>query len=400
LPDGWLADGLTAMDVVVPIYGTGTATFANVKMGKIIIDKVALPIGSQELFEFTRSYGTNVFLADATAANESGWLVPGTYSVAELAKIGWDLTSAVASDSSPITALVLDPGETITVTFTNTQRGTIVIVKNAKGGNGTFNYSATGLGLPETFNITTTGTPNGTGSQTYANLVAGAAGGSRTITELLGSLPAGWIWTGVSVASSLGSSTVSGPSVVDPTAVVSILGAGDTVTITFENTAPLVTRTQGFWATHLKLADAVWFGGSIGGQPFAGLSEADRTFGDHVIDSDAKLMAAFWANVAKTSLGVKRGQLDQARMQLLQQLIAAMLNNAAFGSSPTGSISIAQAKTAFLTGNLGEVKAAMSAMASFNEGGDSGIFTPGVAANAKDAKYAATQASTFWDVLP
>jgi len=304
----------------------------------------------------------------------------------------------VASDGSPISALVLDPGETITVTFTNTQRGTIVIIKNAKGGNGDFYFSATGDGLPAGFDITTTGTPNGTGSQTYLNLVAGAAGGSRTVAELLGSLPAGWVWTGVSVTSSLGTSTISGASTVDPTAVVSNLGPGDTVTITFENTAPLVTRTQGFWATHLTLADAVWFGGTAGGHTFTGV--VDKTIGTHLIDTDAKLMSAFWSNVAKTSAGAKRSPLDQARMQLLQQLVAAILNNNAFGSSPTGPISIQNARDAFAGTNITAIKNAMSAMAAFNEGGDSGVFTPGIAANAKDAKFAATQASTFWDLLP
>jgi hypothetical protein len=48
---------------------------------------------------------------------------------------------------------------------------------------------------------------------------------------------------------------------------------------------------------------------------------------------------------------------------------------------------------------LEEVNAAASAMAAFNEGGDSGEFTPGASANGKVAKNAADVAA--WDdMLP
>jgi hypothetical protein len=85
-------------------------------------------------------------------------------------------------------------------------------------------------------------------------------------------------------------------------------------------------------------------------------------------------------------------------MQLSQQLLAAILNNAAFGSSPSDSISIADAKDAFCNGNRTEVMDAMRAMAQFNEAGDTGEFTPGVSANGKEAKDAAD--IPYWDTLP
>lgn len=101
-------------------------------------------------------------------------------------------------------------------------------------------------------------------------------------------------------------------------------------------------------------------------------------------------MGAFWSNISQTSTGhgkdAKRSKLNQARMQLLQQLVAAILNNAAFGSEPSGSISIADARDAFLNGSLQEVKDAMTAMATFNESGDTGVFTPGVSANGIEGK--------------
>jgi hypothetical protein len=77
-------------------------------------------------------------------------------------------------------------------------------------------------------------------------------------------------------------------------------------------------------------------------------------------------------------------------------LLAAILNNQLFGSTP--SMSIDDAKAAFCTGTLAQVKAAQTAMAAFNEGGDSGLFTPGASADPKAAKGIADIA--FWDDLP
>ena len=111
-------------------------------------------------------------------------------------------------------------------------------------------------------------------------------------------------------------------------------------------------------------------------------------------------MGGFWASISKTSDGAKRSQLSQAKMQLLQQLLAAILNNYAFGSAPTGT-TIDQAKDIFCNStNVTTVKNAAAAMASFNESGDSGLFTPGVAANGKQAKdFAGGAGIAYWDYL-
>ncbi len=117
------------------------------------------------------------------------------------------------------------------------------------------------------------------------------------------------------------------------------LNYGDTVTCVFENTAPCTTRTQGFWATHLQLAHAAWFGGTAGGHTFPGVASVagigDKTdlrpSDRHRRQAHGRLLV----RISKTSTGDKRSSIDQARMQLLQQLIAAELNASAFGSTPT-----------------------------------------------------------------
>ncbi|HET9083777.1 MAG TPA: hypothetical protein VFN41_05180, partial [Candidatus Limnocylindrales bacterium] len=174
---------------------------------------------------------------------------------------------------------------------------------------------------------------------------------------------------------------------------------GDTVTCVFENTSPQTTRTQGFWATHPDLAHAAWFGGDAGGHHFDGVAAklGDATLCGRTIATDAQLMGAFWSSISKKTNDDKRSSLDQARMQLLQQLIAAELNSSAFNSTPsTGSFTAWE--SAFCGTNQNSIKTAASQAASFNEAGDSGAFTPGMSADAKTAKSIADKG--FWDKLP
>jgi len=181
------------------------------------------------------------------------------------------------------------------------------------------------------------------------------------------------------------------------------LKLGDTVTCVFENTGVSTTRTQGFWATHPQLAVIAWFGGTAFGHTFPGVASVsgigDTTLCARPIDTLAKLMGGFWSGISKTSTGAKRSALDQARMQLLQQMLAAELNASAFGSVPSGgSAQFAAWETAYCGTNLNAVKLAATQAASFNEGGDSGAFTPGTSADSKTAKSIASY--VFWDTLP
>ena len=109
---------------------TVTITFQNdTQWGQIIVDKETVPSGDSSLFEFSLTGGPDSIdrtfqLADATSPYKSGAIKPGTYSVNETAAPeGWVLTSAVCSDGSPVDAIILDPGETVTVTFENTLQG-------------------------------------------------------------------------------------------------------------------------------------------------------------------------------------------------------------------------------------------------------------------------------------
>jgi hypothetical protein len=113
---------------------TVTCTFTNTARGHIILKKLTNPSGSTQQFEFDPSYSaTNVFLSD-TQTSDSGALVPGTYSAAEVnIPSGWSLTGSSCSDGSPVSAISLQAGETVTCTFTNTQAGHVRVVKTVQG---------------------------------------------------------------------------------------------------------------------------------------------------------------------------------------------------------------------------------------------------------------------------
>jgi hypothetical protein len=277
---------------------------------------------------------------------------------------------------------------------------TIIVQKIIKptGSTTSFDFNATGTGYVN-FSLQ--------GGQT--NTQGGLDAGSYSAMELV---PSGWVLTGIGgstdintpyncTVSGTGGSTGIGD--LNSQTVTISLKLGDTVTCVFENTGQNTTRTQGFWATHPQLAVLAWFGGTGYGHTFPGVASVtgigDTLLCGRPIDTLAKLMGGFWSGVSKTSTGDKRSQLDQARMQLLQQLLAAELNASAFGSLPSGgSGQFAVWEAAFCGSNLNAIKTAASQAASFNEGGDSGIFTPGTSADSKTAK--AIAAYSFWDVLP
>jgi hypothetical protein len=299
----------------------------------------------------------------------------------------------------------LDYGDQVTCTFTNSRLPTIIVRKITTGtAGGPFTFTTTGdHGFTTPFDLTTV-TPGVAVQQSFPIAVTGI-GGNYSVTESV--LAPNFVFTDVGcVVTVTGvAGTTVGSTPATKTGTITNLTAGTTVTCTFINSGALTTRTQGFWATHLSLVQLVWSGdgGTIDTFVHDGMTAAEMTIcpagspylvGPLTVE---QVMGGFWSNIAKTSTGVKRSDIDRARMQLLQQLLAAILNNQLFGSSPSG-MTIDQAKAAYCTGTIQQIKAAQSAMASFNESGDSGLFTPGASAMPKEAKAFADY--VFWDVLP
>ena len=187
--------------------------------GKIIVKVATQPAGSSQSFSFTPSYGSTFSLTDGQS-NDSGPLDAGkTYSVSQMVPAGWDMTASCDQGATPA-SIALVANTTVTCTFTNVQRGSIVINKTAAGGDGTFAFTSQKLG---NLSITTSA---GSGSQTFTNLVPGDFAVAETV-------PTGW---DLASATCTGQGTPAGINV----------GPGQTVTCTFVNNkrgSAAVTKT-------------------------------------------------------------------------------------------------------------------------------------------------------------
>jgi hypothetical protein len=172
--------------------------------------------------------------ADNAANTQDITNVPaGSYTFTEANATGWDLTgltcdapstsSATTDKTARTAAITLAAGDTVTCTYTNTPRGTIIIKKvtvpalSNTGPNFTFN--------PTGFNSGTSFTLKGGTQSTFSNLAPGS-GGTYKVTE---SNPA-------SLGYDLTSATCDNSD--DPTTSITVT-AGGTTTCTFTNTLRL-----------------------------------------------------------------------------------------------------------------------------------------------------------------
>jgi PKD repeat protein len=128
--DGSGTSGRTA-NVVVSAGENVSCTFRNTKVSTIVIEKQTEPDGVADQFDFAGSGPLGSFsLGDGQTRAFN--VAPGSYSVAEQAKAGWDLSAVQCSDGSPGTAngvtIDLAAHETVSCVFTNVKRGEISIV--------------------------------------------------------------------------------------------------------------------------------------------------------------------------------------------------------------------------------------------------------------------------------
>jgi hypothetical protein len=400
--------------ITVSIGGEATCTITNNDIApKLHLRKVVVNDngGTKTVADFTltaNGAGSND-LSGVSPVDSGATLQADTWALSETNVYGytasaWSCQGGTQSGSN----ITVGIGGEATCTITNNdQPGTIIVKKIVKPTTSltSFSFDANGTGYTD-FSLS----DGQTNSQTLN-------AGPYSVQELV---PLGWTLTGIGgglpvssdpsntqyycTVSGTGGSTGIGDLSTQTAAIT--LKNGDIVTCVFENTGLGATRTQGFWATHLALAKIAWEGGSGYGHNFPGVANV-AGIGDTFIcgrDVDAlgmtagsnQLMGGFWSDVSKTSTGAKRSSLDQARMQLLQQLLAAELNASAFGSVPSGGSGMfATWENIFCTGNATQVKNAMQQAASFNTQGDSSTFTPGTSADSKTGRYVAD--IKFWD---
>lgn len=244
-------DGTVADDDGTPGPGTDPETDEDVTAiagGAITISKDALPDAAQD-FAFSGSgpagfdFATGFSLdddTDGTLPNTLAFngLTPGTYSLTEGLVSGWSLTGlscvdpddGSSVDVANLTATIdLDAGETVACTYTNSQLGTIIVVKDSQpDGAQDFAFSGSGpagfdFGGGFSLDDDLDGTlPN---SETFSDLLPG----SYSVMEALVS---GWDLTDLECVEATPGSTVN---LATRTASI-VLDPGETVTCTFTNT--------------------------------------------------------------------------------------------------------------------------------------------------------------------
>lgn len=308
----------------------------------------------------------------------------GSYTASETEKAGYD-AGDWGGDCAADGSVTLGVGDDKTCTITNDDISPkLTIVKDADPNDCqvfTFGGGLGGFTLDDNNGVQDCLDTDQPQSELFDNILASH---SYTVTETLPSL---WEFKGVSCIVT-GSQTSYNFTPVTNGMSIS-LNLGDDITCTFNNHKPSPTRTLGFWQTHTSYTSSVFASSPISGSMTIGIPTRKT------IDNTAKLFGAFYAPIAKTTTGVKRSQIDQARIQLLQQLVAAKLNCAAFGCQSSVQTMINNADIVYATGTRAQILAAAGQLDVYNNSGDTLIIGNAGNATPKDSKSLADLA--FWN---
>jgi hypothetical protein len=257
---GWDQTGATGCTFTVNYPAdndrTFTCTFTNTQRGHIVVYKHTDPAGDTQGFVFTPSYnGGATFTLHDGESNDSGALVPGSYSVSEAMPTGWQAdpnhatTCSDGTSSYAASAITLGAGKTVTCHFYNQKKGRAQVVK-------TFNGSALSGTDSFTFQLRSGATPTAAGTVLESATTNAGNGGTVTFSTYLtpgstyqlcetGLLP-NWHTTLENVSGYF----APGPVPVDNSTICVnfTVGAGETKVFTVDNTNPGGdARTIGFW---------------------------------------------------------------------------------------------------------------------------------------------------------
>ena len=190
VPSGWDQTGATCDDgspvsnIDVAPGETVTCTFTNRKRGRIVVVKDATPNDPQD-FSFTAGGGLSPVELQprrrlrrrrCRTRARSRTSHPGSgYSLSETVPSGWDQTGATCDDGSPVSNIDVAAGETVTCTFTNRKRGSIVVVKDAVPNDAQdFSFTAGGGLSPASFTLDDDSDGTLSNTRTFADVVPGS----------------------------------------------------------------------------------------------------------------------------------------------------------------------------------------------------------------------------------
>jgi predicted outer membrane repeat protein len=201
---------------------TVTCTFTNTRPGTIVVEKQTYPGGDSGPFAFQGALTGSLGDGDQLKTK----VQPGTYTVREVVPGGWELTSVKCDDSNSRgdraqkkAVFKVAPGEKVTCTFTNSQQGSVTIIKDALPQS---SQSFDIVGDLGSFALADDG-------QSYnARTVKDLEPGRYTVREMI---PSGWYLAGIKCVDQDGGTAVD----VDNAEATIDLDEGEAVVCTFEN---------------------------------------------------------------------------------------------------------------------------------------------------------------------
>jgi len=297
----------------------------------------------------------------------------GTYNLSESGPSNYTQTSLTCDNAvGQVTDVTLGLGEDVTCTFVNDDVSPILTIVKDADPNDLIDFSFNGTGIIGAFQLDDDAAVLGadailSNSKTFNNLQAGQ---NYTVTETLPNT----FWTFVGATCVVTNTATPYPMTPTTNGVTVNLGLADDVTCTITNHKDSPTRTQGFWQTHTAYTSSV-FTNPLGLNSSMLIGDGATHKGP--VETIGKVFGAFYSSIPKKTDKSNRTALDKARMQLLQQLVAAKLNCAAFGCASSVSTLIIGADNAYALGtSTASVLAYAGALDAYNNSGDTIIISP------------------------
>ena len=380
--------------LVIPNGGTATCTITNNDIQpKLTVTKVVTNDngGTKVIADFPLF----VDATSVTSGAQNGFDAD-TYIVSETQQTGYAAT--ISGDCDPTTGSVtLSVGDVKSCTITNNDiPAKLTIVKDADPNDcQDFQFTGTNpigsFSLDDDSGVTECLDTNQSQSKTLSNLSANTP---YTVTEAIPNTY--WKFNGVTCVVTETQTPYTFTSVTNGL-TINLNLAGD-VTCTFLNEKLNPTRTLGFWQTHTTYTSSIFqtYFGTTGMK--IGNGTTHKAYITNVQSTGAsQLFGGFYASIPKTSTGVKRSDIDKARMQLLQQLIAAKLNCAAFGCSLAVQTMIANIDSVYASGPASAIITAAGQLDAYNNSGDT-IITIGAPGKATPKTSQNWANISFWNL--
>lgn len=385
----WGGDCDVTGNVSVALGETKTCTITNddvqplLMVTKVVVNNNGGTITSSSFPLFVN--------ATSVASGVQNGFNAGTYTVSETQQAGYTFVG-ITGDCAADGTITLNVGDVKSCTVINDDLpATLKITKDAQPDDlkdFTFmrSFGANFL-LDDDANCTVTDCGlnpdvNQPQSMTFGNLNAG----SYTVTE---NVPGFWLLNAIACMDV--NTQQPFPVVVNGSSMTVVLGLAESVECTFVNAKPSPTRTLGFWQTHTVYTSSVFAASPLNSSMLIG----DGGFHKGPVDTIGKIFGAFYSSISKKTVGGNRSDIDKARMQLLQQLVAAKLNCAAFGCALSDQATITAADAAYAGTSISAILSSASLLDAFNNSGDTLIIGNAGKATPKTSQSLADKA--FWD---